>query len=110
MNSDMMHAMMIDYLKARLSREYDGITINPNGNPDMVLSQHGLVLANLEVETEKTVTPSQAEQWQALSEAGPRLILMVPKSLKVKATELLWQKGLAGKVGVGTYEIAVSMP
>ena len=29
---------------------------------------------------------------------------MVPKDLKVKATELLWTKGLMGKVSMGTYE------
>jgi hypothetical protein len=45
-----------------------------------------------------------------LSDLGVKLILMVPKDLKVKATELLWAKGLMGKVSMGTYEISVHMP
>jgi hypothetical protein len=36
--------------------------------------------------------------------------LMVPKSARVRVTELLWQRNLADKVSVGTYEISLTMP
>jgi len=36
--------------------------------------------------------------------------LMVPKTSKAKAIDLLWKKGLAGTASVGSYDINVSMP
>ncbi|MBI5025199.1 MAG: hypothetical protein HZC12_00415 [Nitrospirae bacterium] len=46
----------------------------------------------------------------ALSGLGAKLILMVPRNSKTKVVELLWQKGLADKVAVGSYEIVINMP
>jgi hypothetical protein len=45
-----------------------------------------------------------------MAQQGSKIILMVPKHAKVKAMELLWQNGIADRVGVGSYEIAVNMP
>jgi hypothetical protein len=45
-----------------------------------------------------------------LSRLGAKLILMIPKEMKVKVTELLWAKGLMDKVSTGIYEISIKMP
>ncbi|MCC6347358.1 MAG: hypothetical protein IT388_09260 [Nitrospirales bacterium] len=109
-NEKLLHDLIVDHLRHRLSREYREIQVNAAGNPDLVLANHGLVLAVLEVETESGITPGKAEAWAGMAHSGPRLILMVAKSSKVRTMELLWQKGIADTVGVGTYEIAVTMP
>lgn len=109
-NEKLLHDLIVDYLKQKLSKEYKGIKVNPAGNPDLTLSNHGLILAVLEVETENSITPEKAEKWKDMTQAGFKLILMVPKSAKAKVIELLWQKGIADRVGVGSYEIAVNMP
>jgi hypothetical protein len=106
----LLHDLIVDYLKQKLSKEYKEIKINPAGNPDLTLSNHGLILAVLEVETESSITPQKAEKWKEMSQAGCKLILMVPKNAKVKVMELLWQNRIADRVGVGSYEIAVNMP
>ncbi|MDP2754265.1 MAG: hypothetical protein Q8P40_07730 [Nitrospirota bacterium] len=56
--------------------------------PDMVLGNHGMVLAILEVETVETISEKKAESWKALSDLGVKLILMIPKEMKVKVTDL----------------------
>ncbi len=109
-NEDIMHDVMVSYLKQRFARDYKEVKVNPEGSPDLVLSNHGLVLAVVEVETEKSMTGEKGEQWRAMTQSGTKLIIMVPKNSKVKAMEILWQKGIADKVGVGSYEIAVTMP
>ena len=76
----------------------------------MILGNHGMVLALLEVETPDTISEKQAENWKALSSLGVKLILMIPNDMKVKVTELLWSKGLMDKASIGTYEIGVQMP
>jgi hypothetical protein len=117
--ADLIHEIILEHLKKRLSREYKEIGINKEGQekdeyrghyPDMILGNHGMVLALLEVETAESISEKKAERWKVLSDLGAKLILMVPKDLKVKATELLWAKGLMGKVSIGTYEISVHMP
>jgi hypothetical protein len=45
-----------------------------------------------------------------MAQQDSKLILIVPKNSKVKAAEILWQKGIADRVSVGTYEIVVNMP
>lgn len=116
---DLLHDMILEHLRRRLSKEYKEIGINRQGEknaeykgyyPDMILGNHGIVLAILEVETAESISEKQADRWKALSGLGVKLILMIPKEAKVKATELLWAKGLMGKVSVGTYEISVNMP
>ncbi|MEW6214324.1 MAG: hypothetical protein AB1478_03840 [Nitrospirota bacterium] len=117
--ADLIHEMIIEHLRKRLSREYKEIGVNRRGEkkveyrghyPDMILGNHGMVLALLEVETDKSISKEQADNWKALSDLGVKLILMIPKEMKVKVTELLWAKGLMGKVSLGTYEISVTMP
>ena len=107
---EMMHGMIVEYVRLRLAREYKEIRINPAGSPDLVLANHGLVLAHVEVVTDKTITQDKAGIWKQLVEHGPKLILVVPKGAKVRVMEMLWQQGIADKVGVGSYEISLSMP
>jgi hypothetical protein len=117
-NEKLIHDWMVSYLKDRLSRDYNEIKINLEGEknefkghyPDVVLANHGLVLAVMAVETEGSITPDKADEWKALAGLGAKLILMVPKHSKAKAIELLWKKGLADKASVGSYELNISMP
>lgn len=106
----LIHDLIVERLKRRLSREYKDIRVNPGGGPDMVLSSHGLTLANVEVETAGSITPEKAERWREMAASGSKLILMVPKDAKVRATELLWQKGIMDRVAVGSYDIQINMP
>lgn len=109
-NGKLLHDLIVDYLRQKLSKQYEEIKINPAGNPDLILANHGLTLAIVEVETESSITPEKVGKWKEMIQAGCKLILMVPKNAKAKAVELLWQNGIADKVGVGSYEIAVNMP
>lgn len=106
----LLHDLIVNHMKMKLSREYREIKANPSGSPDLILANHGLVLAVVEVETENSITPEKAEEWKTMAQPGTKLILMVPKSAKVKTMEMLWQKGIAERVGVGSYEIALNMP
>ncbi|MBM4128699.1 MAG: hypothetical protein FJ243_01115 [Nitrospira sp.] len=116
---DLIHEIILEQVKRKLSRDYKEIGINKAGEkkveyrghyPDMVLGNHGMVLAIVEVETAESMTEKVGERWKLLSDLGVKLILMVPRDMKVKATEILWAKGLMGTVSLGTYEIAVTMP
>lgn len=109
-NEKLLHDLIVDYLRQRLSKEYKEIKINPSGSPDMILANHGLTLALVEVETENSITTEKADEWKEMAQQGSKVILMVPKHARVKAMELLWQKGVADRVGVGSYEIAINMP
>jgi hypothetical protein len=119
MNKDaLFHDWLISYLQGRLARDYKEIQANTrdeqqhefNGHyPDLILANQGMVLAIMEVETEESITPEQAERWKMLAELGAKLILMVPNHMRPTVMDLVLQKGLAGKVGVGSYEISIKM-
>ncbi len=117
-NEKLIHDWMVSYLKDRLSRDYNDVKANieeaknayKGHYPDLILGSHGLVLAIMEVETEGSITPEKADEWKTLSGLGVKLILMIPKVSKPKVIDLLWKKGLADKVSVGSYELTVSMP
>jgi hypothetical protein len=109
-NEKLMHDLIVDRLRGRYSREYSEIKVNPEGGPDIVLASHGLTMAIVEVETDRSITSEKAARWKEMAHSGSRLIIMVPKASKVKALELLWKEGIADRVGVGSYEIVISMP
>ena len=109
-NEKLVHDLIIDHLRHKFSREYLDVRINPQGSPDIVLGNHGLVLANVEVETESTINMERADEWKALADSGVKLVLMVPKKIKAKVPELLWEKGIMDRVSVGSYEISINMP
>ncbi len=118
-NENLIHEWMISHLQEKLSRSYDDVKSNPAGDkkneykgayPDLILSNHGLVMALMEVETAGSITREKTEEWKSLSQLGAKLILMVPKSSKAKIIDLLWKSGLADKAAIGSYEISVTMP
>ena len=115
----MFHNWLVDYLKGKLSRDYKDICANPDGDdneefkghfPDLILKNHGMVMAIMEIETEHTISEKQAEYWKELSELSVKLMLMVPDHMKAKVTDRLWNKGIMGNVSVGSYSIKISMP
>jgi hypothetical protein len=109
-NEKLTHDLIVDHMRGRFFRDYKEVKINPQGSPDIILANHGLVLANVEVETEGSINTAKAEEWKTLVGQGVKLILIVPKNSKVKVTELLWENGIMDKVSVGSYEITVNMP
>jgi len=118
-NDKLIHDWMVTYLKDRLSRDYNDIQINLGDDerhefkgfrPDLILGNHGMVLALMEVETEKSITSEKADEWKKMAGLGAKLILMVPRASKAKVIDLLWKQGLADKTSVGSYELTVNMP
>jgi hypothetical protein len=112
------HDWLVSHLQGRLARDYKDITANIgedrkhefNGHyPDLILANQGMVLAIMEVETEESITAEKAGRWKELAGLGAKLILMVPNHTRPKVMDLVLQKGLAGKVGVASYEITVKM-
>jgi hypothetical protein len=119
LDNKLIHDWMVSYLRNRLSRDYDDVKVNFAGDkknelnghyPDLILGNHGFVMAIMEVETEDSVTPEKAEEWKTVSGLGAKLIVMVPNSMKSKAIDLLWSAGIADKAAVGSYGINVNMP
>jgi hypothetical protein len=106
----LLRGLIVERLRRKLGRQYGEVKVNPGGGPDMVLGSHGLTLAMVQVETEGSITPEGAAKWAGLASSGSKLILMVPRASKVRATELLWEKGLMDRVAIGTYEIEIKMP
>lgn len=106
----LLHDLIVDRLREKFSGGYKEIKINEEGRPDLILGNHGLTLAVVEVETQGSITNEKAEDWKEMTKSGTKLILMVPRSSKVKVTELLWKSGIADRVGVGSYEIVINMP
>lgn len=117
-NEQLIHNWMVTYLKDKLSRDYNDVKVNLEEKvheykghyPDLILGNHGLVLAMMEVETEGSITPEKADEWKAMTGQGAKLILMVPKASKAKVVDLLWKRNMADKASVGSYEITVNMP
>jgi hypothetical protein len=109
-NEKLLHDLIVDRLRAKFSGQYKEITTNSTGSPDLILANHGMTLAIVQVETEGSITPDKTEKWKEMAGSGSKLILMVPKNAKVKVMELLWKSGIADRVGVGSYEITISMP
>jgi hypothetical protein len=109
-NEKLTHDLIVEHMRGKFSREYKEVKVNPQGSPDIILGNHGLVLANVEVETEGSINPVKADEWKSMVGQGVKLILMVPKNSKMKVTELLWEKGIMDRVGVGSYEISIHMP
>lgn len=120
MGSDnVFHDWMVSYLRNRLSRDYKEIRSNAAGEeaeeykglyPDLILSNHGMVMALVEVETEETIEEERTGYWKELTETGTKLILMVPDQSRAKVTDLLWKNGIMHNVSVGSYSLKISMP
>ena len=119
MNDQLIHEWMVSHLTGKLSRTYDEVKANLEEDrnnefkgcyPDLILSNHGMVVSIVEVETNSTITAENAAKWKELSVLGVKLILMVPKTSKAKVIDLLWKQGIADNTSVGSYDLHVSMP
>ena len=113
------HDAIAEEIRKKLRHQYREIRLNPSGQklhefkgqyPDLILSEQGMVLAVVEIETENSITPDKINIWKGMAGSGPRLILMVPKTMKAKLASMLWDGGLADKVSLGSYEISINMP
>ncbi len=113
------HDAIVEEIRKKLRHQYKEIKINLSGEkahefngefPDMVLSEHGMVLALVEVETENSFSPDKIEVWRKLVSGGPRLMVILPKHMKAKLTSALWDSGIADKISLGGYEITITMP
>lgn len=113
------HDWMVSYMRQRLSREYQDVKCNTGSEkknefhghyPDLILGNHGMVLALVEVETEASINEAKADEWKTLTGHGVKVIVMAPGSLKAKVVDLLFQKGIVDKVSVGSYDITIRMP
>ncbi|MBF0516534.1 MAG: hypothetical protein HQK97_05365 [Nitrospirae bacterium] len=118
-SEEVFHNWLVTHLKNRLSRQYTEIACNLEGEkshefeglyPDLILKNYGMAMAVIEVETEASINAGQADHWKALSEKGVKLILMIPDKARSKVTGLLWDKGLAADVAVGSYDLRINMP
>jgi hypothetical protein len=56
------HDLIVGHLKKRFSGQYGEVRVNEGGVPDLVLVNHGLTLAIVEVETQKSITPEKTER------------------------------------------------
>lgn len=119
LTDQLIHEWIVSHLKGKLSRDYDDIKANfeeersnefKGHYPDLILSNHGMVLAIVEVETDSTISSEKAAEWKEISGLGAKLILMVPRASKARVIDLLWKQGIADKASVGTYDINVNMP
>ncbi|MCX7793824.1 MAG: hypothetical protein N2257_05415 [Thermodesulfovibrionales bacterium] len=115
----LIHDIIVNSIKKRLSREFPEIKINPYGErsyafqdlyPDLIISAQGMVISVIEVETEETLSEQKVTEWKRLVDSGIKLTVVVPKTEKVKLTDMLWNNGLAGKIGIGTFEININLP
>jgi len=114
----LIHDYIVQCLIEKLQKDYKEITENITGQhravgttwPDIVLANHGIVLAAVEVETEQTLSEVTAKKWKAIVEEGIKLIVLIPKDAKKKTTQLLWDQAIAEKVSIGTYELNIKMP
>ncbi len=118
-NDKLIHDWLVIHLQQKLSRDYKEIGINLEGEkkkefkghyPDLILGNHGMTLAVMEVETEKSINPEKADEWKAVANLGVKLIIMIPNASRAKVVDLLWKKGIADKTAIGSYEINVKMP
>lgn len=67
---NLIHEIILEQVKRRLSRDYKEIMVNKPGEqkaeyrghyPDMILGNHGMILAILEVETAESISEKQAK-------------------------------------------------
>lgn len=109
-NEKLVHDLIVDTMRQKYSRDYKEIIVNADTCPELILKNHGMVLAAVAVETDATITPEKADTWKTIVDEGTKLVLMIPKNARVKTTDILWQKGIMDRVSVGSYEIAITMP
>ncbi len=106
----LLKGLVIEQLKARFSRQYSEVVVSVNTSPNLILSNHGLKIAAICVETEGSLQEDRAETWRSIVGQGLKLVLVVPSRSKAKVTTLLWDCNLMTDVSVGTYEFQINVP
>lgn len=109
-NEQILKALVIENLKKKYSKQYTEVIVNTESSPNIILSNHGLKIAVICVETENTINEKSQTLWKSIIDEGVKLILMVPAKSKAKVTSLLWDASLMTQVSIGTYEINISSP
>lgn len=102
--------LLIEQLRSKYARQYSEVKVNTDSCPDIVLSNHGLKIAALCIETECSISEERIPTWRSIVSEGLKLIILVPSKSKSKVTTLLWDAGLMTEISVGTYEINISAP
>lgn len=105
----LLHSLIVNLIKDKFAKEYSEVSINPDGYPDITLSNFGMAIMQIVVETEEGINEQNALKWKALAQSPTKLTLVVPKSSKLTATELLWQHGLSQQVKLAFYEIKLEI-
>ncbi|MCX8070496.1 MAG: hypothetical protein N2738_08335 [Thermodesulfovibrionales bacterium] len=109
-NEKILKTLVIEDLKNRYAKKYTEVIVNKESSPDIILSNHGLKIAAVCVETESSINEKSQALWKSIVDEGVKLILMVPNKSKAKVTSLLWDGNLMTQVSIGTYEINISSP
>lgn len=108
-NQRLLHNLIVNLIKDKFSKEYSEVSINPDGYPDITLSNFGMAIMQIVVETEAGINEQNALKWKSLAESPTKLTLVLPKSSRLIATELLWQHGLSQKVKLAFYDIKLEI-
>lgn len=113
-----LHDWVIRMLVEKYSKLYSEININPGDEkthdfngfyPDAVFVNYGQVTQIVEVETKDTINEDRVEYWKEVADLGAKLVILVPKECQKKAMDLCWNNGLAAKVKIGTFDVAINV-
>lgn len=113
-----LHDWVIGKIGEKYSKLYKEVHTNPGKEknfelkgyyPDVVFVNYGQIVLVAEVETKETINEEEAEEWKDLSNLGVQLVLVVPKEMQNMAREICWKKGIAAKIKIGFFEVALSI-
>ena len=113
-----LHDWVIRQIMGKYSRLYSDVHINPGSEknfehmgkyPDAVFVNYGQVVQVVEVETKETINEGRVGKWKELSELGVKLSLLVPKEMQGPARDICFEKGLAAKVNIGSFEVQLNI-
>ncbi len=113
-----LHDWVIRKIEEKYARTFSEVHINPGDEknfeyqglyPDAVFVNYGQTVQIVEVETKETVTEENLPKWTAMSEAGVKLSLLVPKEQQKHARDLCWKAGLVAKVNLGSFDVEIKL-
>ncbi|HIJ59532.1 MAG TPA: hypothetical protein HPP56_02785 [Nitrospirae bacterium] len=107
---ELLKELVIEHLKSKYAKQYSEVIVSKHSSPNIILSNHGLKIAYICVETEQTINENSKSLWTSISKENVKLLLIVPAKSKSKVTSLLWDANLSTQVSIGTYEINISSP
>ncbi|MGH7889204.1 MAG: hypothetical protein ACRENF_01485 [Thermodesulfobacteriota bacterium] len=113
-----LHDWVIRKLKEKYSRLYKEVHTNPGEEknfelkghyPDVVFVNYGQIVLIAEVETEETINEEEVKEWKELSTLGVQLVLLVPKEMQNAARDICWKSGVAAKIKIGFFDVALNI-